>query len=177
MEDLVAGRYVKALLDAAPENKKAEYIETLNALSDAFTASNIAAILESPIVSSEDKLSMVMDALGSNVDDKMSNFIKILADKKRLALIPNITSIINMQIQKESNEYKGIVISNEALSETSLKSLEETLAKYTGSNIELSQTTGDVDGMKVSVEDLGIEVSFSKDRVKQQLIDYIKKSL
>ncbi|MBN2825979.1 MAG: F0F1 ATP synthase subunit delta [Campylobacterales bacterium] len=177
MEDLVARRYVKALLEVTPQNKKADYIQTLNALSDAFVSSNIAEILDSPIVSSEDKLNMIMEALGNTIDDKMSNFIKILADKKRLTLIPSITSIINKQIQKQSNEYKGIVISNEALSQASMVSLQETLAKYTGSKIELAQVSGEVDGMKVSVEDLGIEVSFSRDRVKQQLIDYIKKSL
>jgi len=177
METLIAQRYVKALLNAAPENKKSEYIETLNALSQAFESSNIGTVLESPIVSSSDKLSLVLEALGKETDSTMENFVKVLADNKRLALIPAITSIINMQIQKESNEYKGIVISKEALSDASMTSLEESLAKYTGSKIELSQESGDIEGMKVSVEDLGIEVNFSKDRVKQQLIEFIKKSL
>jgi F-type H+-transporting ATPase subunit delta len=31
--------------------------------------------------------------------------------------------------------------------------------------------------LRVSVDDLGIEVNFSKQRVKEQLIDFIKKSL
>jgi len=177
MEDLIAQRYVNALLDAAADNKKAEYIETLNVLSQAFNSSDIGTILESPIVSHDDKLNLVLDALGKSADGSMTNFIKILAENKRLSLIPTITSIINKQIQKESNEYKGIVISNEALSDASITSLEESLSKYTGSKIELAQQSGDVDGMKVSVEDLGIEVNFSKDRVKQQLIDFIKKSL
>jgi len=177
MEDLIAQRYVNALLDAAADNKKAEYIEALNALSQAFSSSDIGTILESPIVSHDDKLSLVLDALGKSADSSMTNFIKILAENKRLSLIPTITSIINMQIQKESNEYKGIVISKEALSDDSITSLEASLSKYTGSKIELAQQSGDVDGMKVSVEDLGIEVNFSKDRVKQQLIDFIKKSL
>ncbi|KIM13110.1 MAG: ATP synthase subunit delta [Sulfurovum sp. FS08-3] len=177
MEDLIAKRYVKALLDVTPENKKTHYIDTLNALSEAFSTSGVVTILESPIVSKEDKLAMVMASLDSDLDDKMGNFIKILSDNRRLGLIPNIASIINMQIQKESNQYKGVVISHETLSQASIDSLQETLAKYTGSQIELVQESGDIDGMKVSVEDLGIEVSFSKDKVKQQLIDFIKKSL
>jgi F-type H+-transporting ATPase subunit delta len=177
MEDLIAQRYVKALLDAAAENKKTEYIETLNLLAQSFSNTDIGMILESPIVSSSDKLSLVLDALGKDIDPQMENFIKVLADNKRLSLIPTITSIINMQIQKESNEYKGVVVSKEALSDASIASLEASLGKYTNSKIELAYQSGDVDGMKVSVEDLGIEVNFSKDRVKQQLIEYIKKSL
>lgn len=177
MEDLIAKRYVKALLDVTPENKKTHYIDTLNALSEAFGSSGVVTLLGSPVISKEDKLAMVMASLGSDLDEKMSNFIKILADNRRLGLIPNIASIINMQIQKEKNQYKGIVVSNEALSQASLDSLQETLAKYTGSKIELAQESGTIDGLKVSVEDLGIEANFSKDKVKQELIDFIKKSL
>jgi F-type H+-transporting ATPase subunit delta len=177
MEDLIAQRYVKALLESAADNKKLEYVESLNLLNQAFSNSSVGTLLESPIVSNENKLNMVLDALGKNIDGNMSNFIKVLADNKRLSLIPNITAMINKQMQKEKNEYKGVVVSKEALSDVSIASLEETLAKYTGSKIELTQQNGDVDGMKVSVEDLGIEVSFSKDRVKQQLIEFIKKSL
>jgi len=60
-----------------------------------------------------------------------------------------------------------------------LTDLEESLKKYTGgSTIKLKQTQSDYDdGIKVAVEDLGIEVNFSKQRVKEQLIDFITKSL
>ena len=55
--------------------------------------------------------------------------------------------------------------------------MEKTLKKYTGSTIKLTQEKTDLDGLRVSVDDLGIEVNFSKQRVKEQLIDFIKKSL
>jgi len=177
MEDLIAQRYVKALLDVASDNKKDEYVKTLNLLSEVYGSSDIGTILESPMVSNADKLSLVLEALGKNIDGNMENFIKVLADNKRLSLIPMITTMINMQIQKQSNEYKGIVVAKETLSDASLASLEASLVKYTGSKVELTQQSSDIDGIKVSVEDLGIEVNFSKDRVKQELIDFIKKSL
>ncbi|HEO99316.1 MAG TPA: F0F1 ATP synthase subunit delta, partial [Epsilonproteobacteria bacterium] len=43
--------------------------------------------------------------------------------------------------------------------------------------IKLDQEKSDLDGLRVTVDDLGIEVNFSKQRVKEQLIDFIKKSL
>ena len=55
--------------------------------------------------------------------------------------------------------------------------IEKALEKYTGSTITLKQEKTDLDGLRVSVDDLGIEVNFSKQRVKEQLIDFIKKSL
>ena len=64
-----------------------------------------------------------------------------------------------------------------ALGKKELSKLEKTLKTYTGSEIKLTQEKTDLDGLRVSVDDLGIEVNFSKQRVKEQLIDFIKKSL
>jgi len=55
--------------------------------------------------------------------------------------------------------------------------LESSLKSYTGSTIKLTHKKSDLDGIKVTVDDLGIEVNFSKERVKEQLIDFITKSL
>jgi len=176
MEELIAKRYVKALLDISSQKQKNSYVEILNSLSEAFDSSEVKSIINSPIVSNEDKLKLVLDAIGNKSDKNLTNFIKILAENGRLSLLPAISSMVNMEIQKEKNEYQGIIISNDNLTKKSISSLEDTLKKYTGSKIKLSQEKGDIDGLKVSVEDLGIEVSFSKDRVKQQLIDFIKKS-
>lgn len=64
-----------------------------------------------------------------------------------------------------------------ALDDAALTDLEATLQTYTGATIKLTQEKSDLDGLRVSVDDLGIEVNFSKQRVKEQLIDFIKKSL
>jgi len=80
-------------------------------------------------------------------------------------------------LQKISNKYDGVLKSKETLDAKALSNLEKTLKKYTGSTIKLKQEKTDLDGLRVSVDDLGIEVNFSKQRVKEQLIDFIKKSL
>jgi len=67
--------------------------------------------------------------------------------------------------------------SSKELDAQEVEKLEKTLATYTGATIKLNQEKSDVDGVRVSVDDLGIEVNFSKERVKEQLIDFIKKSL
>ena len=80
-------------------------------------------------------------------------------------------------MQKESNQYEGVLKSSEKLGQDELSKLEKTLKTYTGSEIKLTQEKTDLEGLRVSVDDLGIEVNFSKQRVKEQLIDFIKKSL
>jgi F-type H+-transporting ATPase subunit delta len=94
-----------------------------------------------------------------------------------LGLIPTIAKSLNRELQKEKNEYKGSVISNSRLKRAELAKLERSLKSYTGSKIKLTQQKSDLDGIKVTVDDLGIEVNFSKQRVKEQLIDFITKSL
>jgi len=120
---------------------------------------------------------MILAALGKKADGVLTNFIKILGENKRLDLIPAIAKVLNAELQKASNKYEGIVKSAKALDDKELGKLEQTLAKYTGSEISLKQEKSDLDGLRVSVDDLGIEVNFSKQRVKEQLIDFIKKSL
>ena len=91
-------------------------------------------------------------------------------------MIPEIAKVLNAQMQKESNVYGGIIRSREKLEKGDIAKLEETLKRYTGSTIELNQKKSDLDGLRVAVDDLGIEVNFSKERVKEQLIDFIMKS-
>lgn len=175
MEELIAKRYAQALSSVSKD--LSSVLEVLNVLSEAICSSEIKSALTSPIVSSEKKTEMILAALGENASGPLVNFIKILGENKRLELIPAITKVLNTDQQRVSNKYEGVVKSASSLDEAALADLEETLKKYTGSTIKLKQEKTDLDGLRVSVDDLGIEVNFSKQRVKEQLIDFIKKSL
>jgi len=176
MEELIAKRYVQALLSVASESEKSVYIEALNSIASTFDDVNVSTMVGSPIVTVESKVDALLAALGAGADQKLVNFIKILGEKKRLSLVPAIAAELNAQIQKESNAYEGSVKSKETLDGDAINELEETLKRYTGSVIKLNQQESDLDGLRVSVDDLGIEVNFSKERVKEQLIDFIMKS-
>jgi F-type H+-transporting ATPase subunit delta len=176
MEELIARRYVNALSDVATSEQKAVYSEVLNAISGLFEDEKMAERLTSPLISSSDKTAFVLDGL-KGADSNLENFIKILGENGRLELIPAIAKTLNQELQKESNNYDGVVTSSNTLSDADIADLQESLKKYTGSTIKLTQVQSDLEGIKVAVEDLGIEVNFSKQRVKEQLIDFITKSL
>jgi F-type H+-transporting ATPase subunit delta len=175
MEELIAKRYAAALSSVSKD--VAGIAEVLNVLTEAINNDEVKTALTSPIVSGEKKTEMILSSLGKKTDAILVNFIKILGENKRLDLIPAISKVLNADLQKESNQYEGVLKSKETLDEKELDKLEKTLKKYTGSTIKLTQETSDLDGLRVSVDDLGIEVNFSKERVKEQLIDFIKKSL
>ena len=174
MEELIARRYVHALSSVSKDIKGIS--EVLNVLTEAISSEAVMSTLTSPIVSSEKKTEMILSAI-SDDDSVLVNFIKILGENKRLDLIPAIAKVLNADLQKESNQDEGVLMSNETLGKEDLSKLEKTLKKYTGSKIKLKQKKTDLDGVLVSIDDLGIEVNFSKQRVKEQLIDFIKKSL
>ena len=174
MEELIAKRYAQALSSVSKDLPGV--LEVLNVLSGVVSSSEIKSTLRSPIISSENKTEMILSAVGDE-DMTLVNFIKILGENGRLDLIPAITKVLNSDQQRVSNEYEGVLKSASSLDEATLANLEETLKKYTGSTIKLTQEKSDLDGVRVSVDDLGIEVNFSKQRVKEQLIDFIKKSL
>jgi len=174
MEELIARRYAHALTSVSKDIQG--IAEVLNVLTEAISSEEVMTTLTSPIVSSEKKTEMILSAI-SDDDNVLVNFIKILGENKRLDLIPSIAKVLNSDLQKESNQYEGVVMSNEKLEKEDLSKLEKTLKTYTGSTIKLKQQKTDLDGVRVSIDDLGIEVNFSKQRVKEQLIDFIKKSL
>jgi F-type H+-transporting ATPase subunit delta len=174
MEELIAKRYAQALSSVSKDLPG--ILEVLNVLSEVISNSEIKSTLTSPIISSEQKTAMILSAI-SDDDHILVNFIKVLGENKRLDLIPAITKVLNTDQQRVSNEYEGVLKSTSSLDEATLANLEETLKRYTGSTIKLTQEKTDLEGLRVSVDDLGIEVNFSKQRVKEQLIDFIKKSL
>jgi len=178
MEELIAKRYVNALVDSTTADERADFSKTLLGMAEAFSDEAVVENLTSPLVSNEQKTAMVVESLGEKADAKLVNFIKIIGENGRLDLLPVIAKVLKQAIQIETNNYEGVVTSSTELKAEELNELQETLSKYTnGATVKLTQEKSAVDGIKVSVEDLGIEVNFSKQRVKEQLIDFITKSL
>ncbi len=176
MEELIAKRYVKALLEVISAEQKITYSQILNSIASIFDNKSISTKINSPLISSDKKVSFILDGV-RDADSSLINFIKILGENDRLNLIPTIAKSLNQELQKESNNYSGIVTSRNELNSSEIEELENSLKSYTGSTIKLTQRESNLDGIKVTVDDLGIEVNFSKQRVKEQLIDFITKSL
>jgi len=174
MEELIAKRYAKAL--SLVSKNISDIADVLNLMTEVIQSEDVKSALTSPLLSDEKKTEIVLSAV-SDDDMTLVNFIKVLGENKRLDLIPAIAKVLNSDLQKESNKYEGVLRSSNKLGKDELKELEKTLKAYTGSTIKLKQEKTDLEGLRVSVDDLGIEVNFSKQRVKEQLIDFIKKSL
>ena len=177
MVELVAKRYAKALMDIDGGQKIDGFIDALEGVTSALSTPKAKEIISSPLVSADDKIAMIIESLGKKADPMLVALMKIMGEKDRLSLIPDLTAILKFEKKKESNSFTGSVESRNPLADAELKILENALSKHSGAQIKLAQVKSDLNGVKVEVEDLGLELNFSKDRVKTALIDYIQKAL
>lgn len=176
MNDLVAKRYVKALIDGRNSQVVNNISVNLNTISSAFCDEKFISIISSPEVADYAKLDLII-SLVDLADETLKNFIKLLGEKRRLSLLPLIANELNVQIAKMNNNYVGVVYTNQELSNDYISSIEEQFSKKFDVKLSLSQKVCDYDGIKVDIDGLGVEISFSKERLKSQLIDHILKAV
>ena len=176
MNDLIAKRYVKALVDGRDSKTIKALSTNLNTISTAFADERFNSIISSPEVSDSKKVELVL-SLVKKADETLTNFVKLLGEKRRLSLLSDIAAELDVQIAKLNNEYVGVVYTNQELSKDYVSSIEKQFSKKFDVNLSLSQNVCDYDGIKVDIDGLGVEISFSKERLKSQMIDHILKAV
>lgn len=177
MNDLVAKRYVKALVEGRDSKAIKSVSDKLNVISSAFADEKFNSIISSPEIDIASKVDLVISLCDTKKDETIKNFIKILGEKRRLALLPIIAKELESLFAKMSNSYVGVVYTNQELSNDYVSSIEKQFSKKFDVKLSLSQNVCDYDGIKVDIDGLGVEISFSKERLKSQLVDHILKAV
>ena len=177
MEQLIAKRYVKALIEALGDKKIEEAAKSLAAVAQAFSDAKFAEIIVSPEVKREQREALIVSLLGEKADPKLVNFVKTLGIHNRFGLIPEIAQLLEKELQRRANRYEGVVESDKKIDKKLLADLEKSLSKYVDATVILKPVKTDKEGIKVTIEDLGLEASFSKERVASDMIQHILKAL
>jgi len=176
MNEVVAKKYVKAILSDVKSNELNAFVENLSELAAAFASDKFKSIISLPTLKVSQKVEFVL-SLVKNQDAKFANFIKLLGANKRLELIPAILNEMKIEQSLLENTYRGEIIGNFDLNADQLKALEENFSKKFNSKIKLNGSKGEYNGVKVELDDLGVEVNFSIDRLKSQMSEYILKAI
>jgi len=177
MEELIAKRYAKALLDIVNESELDTILEELKALSESLSNKEIADAISNPLISNESKFETLIAPLKDKMDKNLFRLVEIMSEHGRLSLIPTLKGIVEFEIKKRSNRFEGYIESDGTLEAEDIKKLEDRLSEYTKAQISLKEISKEKDGLKVEVEDLGIELSYSKERVKADLLAFIEQGL
>jgi F-type H+-transporting ATPase subunit delta len=176
MKGTIAKKYVNALVKSCSEKELLSIGESLSQLTSAFRLARFNNIILSPDVTSEKKCEFVLSLI-EKVDVKLTNFIKLLAKNDRLSIIPSISKELKYQISLRNNVFEGEIISNFELSKEQIAKLEENFGKKFNAKIKLNNVVSNYPGIKIELDDLGVEVSFSLNRLKSQMVEHILKTI
>jgi len=177
MSELIAKRYIKALKNDMDVETLTSVSEIFSGLAVSFKNEKFINVIDSPSVSAQDKTNILLDAVKSAQSEKVNNFIKLLGENKRLNVIPSLAAALKKDIAQSSKTYLGTVYSDSDIDATAIKNLGDGLSKKYDSTITLNFVKNEFNGIKVDVEDLGIEINFSKSRINDQIIEHIVKAI
>jgi len=174
MSRSAAKKYAKVLTQNANKEMVKETKEYLLALSALFRDAKFKDSVLSPLVSAEEKSALL---IGESSNQILNNLIKLLVEKNRLGLIPYIYEELRLAEAVESNNFEGYIYSSTELDSATVSELTENISKKVDSKIDFKQIKSDEEGFRVEVPDLGIEASFSQERLKSQLIQHILRGI
>ena len=176
MKDLIAKRYVKALTQTLNQNELEKIQAMFGILASAWEVAKFQDIMESPYLSREKKEQFILEEILDNkADTKAKNFIKVLVAHDRLNIFVELFTELSSQIASSNREYLAKLIVSENYDDSTLKEIESKFSKKLGVNLLVKQQIIPDSGIKLVVEDLGIEVSFSQDKFINDLKNHILK--
>ena len=161
---ILARRYAKALFMVGKENGAfSQYNEILRTLKDVYQAvPDIALTLANPMYPLETREKMMAGITASlPVDKPLGNFFRLLVQKKRANIIPEIAEEFSGLVDAQNNVCQGHVVSAIALNDTILKKVRETLGQLTGKDVHLTTSidTSIIGGIIAKVGDLVLDGS------------------
>ncbi len=177
MEELIAKRYIKALKNSSDAKSMENMTIVFQTLADAFQDTKFIQIMNSTDVSSEQKLDILLAAVKPAKSKSVDSLIKLLVENNRINIIPALAEGMRRDAADTSKTYNGLVYSDTDIDAKVMKDLSTGLSKKFDSNISLEFIKDDFDGIRVNVEDLGIEINFSKSRINSQIIEHIAKAI
>ncbi len=176
MKEVVAKRYVKALISVATAGEFDAVAADLKAIVAAFNHPKLSLIISSPSHSASQKVEFIKALIG-DISAKTDRFLTILAAKKRLDFIPEISTEIERQRALRDGKFIGLITSDSQISSEQIGKIADGFSKKIGANIEFESRIGEGSGIKIEVEGLGVEVAISTERLKAQMAQYILKAI
>ena len=139
MASSAAKRYAQAVFSLAKERDTLDAWQSdLAILSNVVADDRVAAYLTNPSVPAERKIAAVESTLDTNVQPETRNLAKILIERDRMALVPEIQEIFADQLRAERGIAVAQVTSAERLTPDEQELVREKLEAMTGKRIELA---------------------------------------
>lgn len=176
-QELIAKRYIKPLFEMCDQNALENLSELLSTVAEAYNNDKFVHIMRSSQISSAAKTQLVLDMVAKAQSSVVNNLVKLLGENGRLALIPELADELKRAIARSKREYQGRIYSNSVVDSSSVETIAKDLGKKMGATISLKYVPSDYDGIRVEVDELNVEINFSKSRLNAQLVEHILKAI
>jgi F-type H+-transporting ATPase subunit delta len=177
MEELIAKRYIKAIKQGLDIESIQKIASIFSVLAESFNDEKFNQVMNNPDISKKQKADILLLAVKSADSNIVENLIKLLVEHNRINIIPAIAEVMRKDIAITTKNYNGIIYSDSDMDSKVIEDLGNGLGSKFDSNISLKLVKENFNGIKVDVEDLGIEISFSKSRINSQIIEHIAKAI
>lgn len=139
MAELVAKVYSQALFEVGLEKNSLDlYLEELKAVTSACSEyPDFYEILKSPKIKTDEKKRVVHEVFGKNQSEEITNFIRIILDKRRIKDLFNIAKEFEDLIYEHKGIAKAIAYTIKPLTTDEHLALKEKLQYLTKKEIEL----------------------------------------
>jgi F-type H+-transporting ATPase subunit delta len=137
----MAGRYATALFELALEQNALERLKTEFETFEAAVDGNpdLQRLIRSPVFSSDEQAKAIAAVLGElGIGGLAANFIKLVAQKRRLFAIREIVRGFSNMVARHRGEATAEVTVAEPLSNQHLAELKDALKSVTGKDVALS---------------------------------------
>jgi len=176
-EELIAKRYTKPLIEMCDPAELENLSELLNNVAEAFKNEKFNIIMNSSEIKSDAKTQLILDMVAPANSQMVNNLIKLLAENGRLELIPALACELKREIARSKRMYKGRIYSDSAIDQGSVDVIARDLGNKVGATIALEYVPAQYDGIRVEVDELNVEINFSKSRLNAQLVEHILKAI
>jgi F-type H+-transporting ATPase subunit delta len=141
--DIAAGRYTRALFQLAEKEKHLAEIDSgLDAIVKVLAAQpKILRLMENPSLSDAEKYSLALAALAGDKAGLFARFLRLLVEKKRFALLPEIQKDFHDRFEKKQGIQEVEMFSAVPFSATALEKFKAALTKKLNSKIRLIPRT------------------------------------
>jgi F-type H+-transporting ATPase subunit delta len=137
----LARPYANAAFEvAAADNALAQWSQMLKTLAAVSSQAKISELLKSPALTAQQQSDALLSICGDSVSGKGSNMVRLLADNRRLALLPQISELFDTLKDAREKSIDVEVSTAYALSDAVVASLTFALEKRLDRTVRLHST-------------------------------------
>jgi len=172
----VAKRYAKALFSLANDEKLLDVVESDFGQIDILLqqSADFSSLLSNPLISDKEKVLLVKEIFAGKTDKLTFNFLNLLAEKKRMAIISDVLKEFKALMLEYTNKVEGELISAVKLSEAQVAEIRRKINGITGKTVLLKEKVDAsiLGGFVVKVEDwiLDNSIRYQLSKLRERLI-------